>query len=152
LTPGFVTRAPDACAEEPASSAPLNAAQTSQTAQTAQPASRGQALVGLFWLVALSLLGQGLAMSFAPAVPGSVIGMLLLLLALCVIRRVPEPIAQASRTLIGLLPLFVVPAGVGVIEQSGLGLHDLAAIAVGVLVSTGVGLIAAGRIAERQVR
>jgi len=111
-----------------------------------------QTLVGLFWLVTVSLMGEGLAHFFAAPVPGSVIGLLMLLLALCAMGRIPEPIAQASRLLITLLPLLVVPAGAGLMAQSALRLNDLAAIAAAVLFSTCAGLLVAGWVAGKVPR
>ncbi|MDE2265782.1 MAG: CidA/LrgA family protein [Alphaproteobacteria bacterium] len=75
------------------------------------------ALIALF---ACQLAGTALQILFALPVPGAVIGMLLLFVALLVRRNIPAGLQLTSLTLLRYLPLLFVPAGVGVMQQFGL--------------------------------
>ncbi|TNC84341.1 MAG: hypothetical protein CSH37_11295 [Thalassolituus sp.] len=73
-------------------------------------------LVLLFFLIAGNLLQS----SFALPIPGSIIGMLLLLVFLMIRGRTPESLSQISKTLSPLLPLFIIPVSVGIVTQKEL--------------------------------
>ncbi|MEC8442681.1 MAG: CidA/LrgA family protein [Pseudomonadota bacterium] len=90
-------------------------------------------LILLFFLVAGTLL----QLEYVLPVPGSIIGMLLLLMFLMLRGRTPEPLAQISRTLSPLLPLFIIPVSVGIITQKSL----LADNGVALLVILAISLI-----------
>lgn len=53
-------------------------------------------------------------------IPGSIIGMLLLLVFLMIRGRTPESLSQISKTLSPLLPLFIIPVSVGIVTQKEL--------------------------------
>lgn len=98
-----------------------------------------QAIQGLTWLLAMQSLGELLSRGFHLPIPGPVIGMLLLLLAL----RWPKvrlPVASCAGFLLSHLSLLFVPVGVGVMTHLGLlaqyGVRMLAVI----VLSTWVGL------------
>lgn len=104
----------------------------------------------LLVLLGSELLGEGLrALTHAP-VPGPVIGMMLLALALVATRRRrAHPHASArladldrvARALITNMGLLFVPAGVGVIAQAGLVRAQLLPIVAGLVGSTVIGLV-----------
>lgn len=71
-------------------------------------------LGGAAILVICELLGRGIAALLPIAVPGSVIGMLLLLLGLMIYGRVPRGLAVVSEQLLRILVLIFLPAAVGI--------------------------------------
>jgi holin-like protein len=93
-------------------------------------------VLGLLWIVLCLVVGESIAAWTGLPVPGSVLGMALMLAGLCCIGRVPECIDDAAGQLIRLLPLFVIPAGVSVMAHIGMLRADLPAIAGAVVLST----------------
>ena len=97
------------------------------------------------------LAGEALARGTGLPVPGPVVGMALLLVVLALRDRLrpllPRPMTgdgleRAGRGLLSHLALLFVPAGVGVIQNLGvLGAHGLA-LAVALLVSTILAMLA----------
>ena len=77
-------------------------------------------LKGLIVLLGFFLLGEGAAALFGLPIPGSVLGMLLLFIALVLFRRVPESLRLSAHALLPYLPLFIVPASVGILNFSEL--------------------------------
>ena len=75
-------------------------------------------LLGFTVLCAFALIGQAIADGLRLPIPGSVIGMVLLLVALMIrvphLERIVRPSAE---TLLSLIPLLLVPLAAGVIEQ-----------------------------------
>jgi holin-like protein len=69
---------------------------------------------GLCLLLVYQLAGEILVLYFDLAIPGPVIGMLLLLFTLMIARRVPADADATAHALLGHLSLLFVPAGVGV--------------------------------------
>jgi holin-like protein len=106
-------------------------------------------MLGLLWIVLCLVVGEGIAAWTRLPVPGSVLGMALMLAGLCCIGRVPECIDAAAGHLIRLLPLFVIPAGVSVMAHIGMLRADLPTIAVAVLLSTLAALGLTGWLASR---
>jgi putative effector of murein hydrolase LrgA (UPF0299 family) len=106
-------------------------------------------MLGLAWIVLCLVVGEGIAAWTGLPVPGSVLGMALLLAGLCCIGRVPDCIDCAAGQLIRLLPLFVIPAGVSVMAHIGMLHADLPAIAVAVVLSTLAALALTGWLASR---
>lgn len=93
-------------------------------------------LRGFGWLLLCQSLGELAARAASLALPGPVIGMLVLLAALQ-LPFVREPVAAAADALLAHLSLLFVPVGVGVIVHWALvaqyGLRLLAVIAVSTL-------------------
>lgn len=77
-------------------------------------------------------------------VPGTVIGILLLLAALVAIGRVPAPLAKTAELALSHLNLLYIPAAVGVVAYTSLLGKDAVAIAVALVVSAFVGMMVAG--------
>ena len=96
-------------------------------------------LRGMAWLLVFQSIGELLARGLALPLPGPVIGMLLLLLALR-LPAVREPVAACAEFLLSHLSLLFVPVGVGVMtHMSLLGEYGVRMLAV-VLLSTLAGL------------
>ncbi len=105
-------------------------------------------------LVLCQFAGEVIARWAALPIPGPVIGLVLLLLLLVVrdLRgaRGPDPELKATANgLLGNLSLLFVPAGVGVITQLDVLGRNWLPIAVAIVVSTGLGLLATGWVMHR---
>lgn len=77
-------------------------------------------------------------------VPGTVIGILILLGVIIALRRVPASLGQMSDFLLSHLNFFYIPAGVGVMIYAALLAEDLWPILVALFVSTFLAMLAAG--------
>jgi holin-like protein len=96
-------------------------------------------LRGLAWLLALQSIGELLARGLSLPLPGPVIGMILLLLALRW-TAVREPVAVCATFLLSHLSLLFVPVGVGVMTHLSLVSQYGVRILVVIVVSTVAGL------------
>ncbi|MBN56448.1 MAG: hypothetical protein CMI04_01975 [Oceanospirillaceae bacterium] len=77
-------------------------------------------MTGLLILLLFLVAGNLLQSQLDSPVPGSIIGMLLLLVFLMIRGRAPESLSQISKTLSPLLPLFIIPVSVGIVTQKEL--------------------------------
>lgn len=68
-------------------------------------------------LILCQLLGEIVARSLGLAVPGSVIGMVILFAGLCVKGDVPKELNATAKGLLSNLSLLFVPAGVGLMDS-----------------------------------
>ncbi|WGL15501.1 CidA/LrgA family protein [Microbulbifer bruguierae] len=91
---------------------------------------------GAALLVAFDLLGGALAATFSLPIPGSVFGMVLLLLALLLYGRVPEGLAQVSEQILRLLVLIFLPASVGIYFLRDLAPGDWLALVAAMVLGT----------------
>ncbi len=110
-----------------------------------------QLLTGLAWLLLCQTAGELLARLLQLPLPGPVLGMLLLLLAL----RWPlvrTPVGAVADALLAHLSLLFVPVGVGVMTHMGLlstyGLRMLVAI----VLSTWIGLVVSALVLRALLR
>jgi holin-like protein len=111
-------------------------------------------------LVGCELIGEVLRRALHLPLPGPVIGMFLLALALIVggddhAAGVADKYSQLSRTanaLIADMGLLFVPAGVGVIAEYGVLRQNWLPILVGLLVSTVLGLVVTGLVMHQVCR
>lgn len=71
-------------------------------------------LRGFTWLIVFQLLGSALHALCVPALPGPIIGLLLLFAALLYQGEVPGPVSEAASSLLRYLPLLLVPPAVGI--------------------------------------
>ncbi|WP_197463010.1 CidA/LrgA family protein [Microbulbifer thermotolerans] len=98
-----------------------------------------QWLGGAAVLLICDFAGRQISQALTLPVPGSVVGMLLLLLGLMLYGRVPRGLAVVSGQLLRLLALLFLPAAVGVFYLEGLSVNDwlalLAALVIGTLIS-----------------
>lgn len=72
---------------------------------------------GFLILFGCQLVGELLVYLLAVPIPGSVVGMVLLLLLLMLLQEVPSGLRQVSEGLLKMLPLLLVPAGVGLMTH-----------------------------------
>jgi holin-like protein len=91
---------------------------------------------GLCLLLVYQLAGELVTLYFDLAVPGPVIGMLMLLATMVVLRRVPSDMDDAAGVLLSHLSLLFVPAGVGVMVHFELIGAEWLPLLVALLAST----------------
>ncbi len=105
-------------------------------------------VVGFAILILLQVVGEVLSRSFDIPVPGNVLGMALLLAALCtgVVRL--EWVEEAAELLLSHLALFFVPAGVGVMVYFDLIAAQWLPIVTATVVSTFVVMAVTGKVAD----
>jgi len=106
------------------------------------------ALRGFGWLLLCQSAGEVVARGMGVKLPGPVIGMLLMLVALNV-RWVREPVEAAADALLAHLSLLFVPVGIGVIVHLGLLAHYGWRLAVVVVASTLLGMTATALVLRR---
>jgi holin-like protein len=106
---------------------------------------------GFFILLAFQLVGEVAARGLALPAPGPVIGLALLVVALGLYQRwrpldeealAESDLGKGARGLLAVLPLFFVPAGVGVVQYMGLLRDQGLALAAALVVSTIATLLA----------
>ncbi len=97
------------------------------------------ALRGLALLLLLQSVGEAAVRLMGWAVPGPVVGLILLLLALAA-PPLRAPVAAAAELLLGHLSLLFVPVGVGVITHLELLADQGVRLLVAIVLSTWVGL------------
>lgn len=69
-------------------------------------------------LLLLQLTGEAVAGWLDVALPGALIGMVLMLIALCILRRTPAALRRTSNGLLGHLMLLFIPSVVAVMTQT----------------------------------
>lgn len=74
-------------------------------------------IVGLLGIFIALLLGELLVAAVDAPVPGSVVGMVIMLIFLRIREEVPNDLRKAGEGLLSVLPLLLVPAGVGLMEH-----------------------------------
>ena len=97
------------------------------------------ALRGLALLLVLQAAGDGLAHALRLPVPGPVVGMVLLILALRV-ERLRASVRAIAELLLAHLSLLFVPVGVGVITHLDLLAHSGVPLLAAIVVSTWSGM------------
>jgi holin-like protein len=109
------------------------------------------ALRGFAWLLVLQSAGELLARALRLPLPGPVVGLVLLLLALR-FEAVRTPVAACADFLLAHLSLLFVPVGVGVMTHLGLlGEYGARLLAV-IVLSTWVGLAVTALLLRALVR
>lgn len=107
-------------------------------------------LVQSFWLLFFYLLGLGVSVLIGGIIPGSVLGMVLLFMALAFGWLSPEKVSRVSELLIDNMVLFFLPAAVGLITSVGLITANLTAILVAAAIST-VLIVAAVAVTQQRM-
>jgi holin-like protein len=103
-------------------------------------------------LILCQLTGEVAARAAALPVPGPVLG-LLLLLTILVLRRTPsKELRSTAGFLLRNMGLLFVPAGVGVVTQLDVLRHNIAPVAIAILVSTALGLGTTAWVMQRLTR
>jgi len=109
-------------------------------------------MIGLVVLVGLDILGKAIVRAVELPVPGSIVGMLLLL-ALVESALLPlERVRRASNFLVKHLGLFYVPAGVAIMLYTSELRSSLVAITAAALASLVAVLFVVGFVAQRYAR
>ncbi|MCV6588417.1 MAG: CidA/LrgA family protein [Marinobacterium sp.] len=106
-------------------------------------------LGGLLAILFCQLLGEILVLSLDIPVPGAVVGMLLLLIALMVQGEVATGLRTAGEGLLKYLPLMLVPSGVGLMVHLELIARDWLAIVLALVLSTVVTFVVTALLMER---
>jgi len=95
-------------------------------------------------LLLFQCLGEGVAFVLHLPIPGPVVGMLLLMVALVLLPKLQATVETAANTLLSNLSLLFVPAGVGIVVAVGSGSGHWLAILASVAVSTVLALAVTG--------
>jgi holin-like protein len=104
-------------------------------------------------LLACQLAGEVTARALGLAVPGPVVGMVLLFVVLLLrAREAPPALGATADGLLGNLGLLFVPAGVGVVLHLPLLARDWAPLSLAVLAGTLAAIAATGRLAQWLLR
>jgi holin-like protein len=110
-------------------------------------------IAGLATLLCCQLIGEALACWFSLPVPGPVIGMALLFLALLLRGgETPRDLAQSADGLLANLGLLFVPAGVGVVLYLPLLAEDWAPLSLAILAGTLAAIGVTGLLAQALLR
>lgn len=107
---------------------------------------------GIAILLACQAVGQWLAAALHIAVPGPVLGMALLAAVLATARRVPAGLAEVADGLLKAMPIFFIPAGVGVMVLSDTLRSAWLPITVALLVSTLLAILATAVVMRTTLR
>ncbi|HYR25378.1 MAG TPA: CidA/LrgA family protein [Aquabacterium sp.] len=99
---------------------------------------------GMAMLVAGQLMGEALVSVTGLPVPGSVAGMVLVLLALLYKKGHLPELRRAGSTMLLLVPLLLVPVSVGIMEQAEVLKASWWPLTVALLVSIVAGMVATG--------
>lgn len=108
-------------------------------------------LKGFIVLLVFFLAGEFIAKLFAWPVPGSIIGMLLLFALLMVRGAMPVSLKHSSDTMLPYLPLFVVPASVGIVNHLHLLQQDGLIMIIAMVVSLLLGIPLCGWLMQRML-
>jgi len=100
-------------------------------------------LQGIAWLLVFQCIGEGASQLFGWPVPGPVVGMLGLFVALRMRGRIPDALAISADGLARHLSLLFVPAGVGVMLHFGRLADEWVPIVAAILGSTVLTIAAA---------
>ena len=102
-------------------------------------------MAGIFYILLFWLIGNGLSLATGGYVSGNILGMILLFAALCLRWVRAETERPSAKFLLGVMALFFVPYGVGLMDSYRVILDNLWAIVVSGIVSTVVVLFVTGR-------
>jgi len=109
-------------------------------------------LIGLTLIFAGKLAGEVLVRLLGLPVPGPVLGMVLLLAGLVAGGGPSEGLRTAGHGLLRYLPLFFVPAGVGLVTHGERLASDWLPLLAGIVVSTLATMVVVGWLVERRAR
>lgn len=106
-------------------------------------------MLGLFYILLFWALGNGVSLLIGGYLPGSIVGMILLFVALCLRIVDAETVRPAARFLLGVMALFFVPYGVGLMVSYQVVLDNVWAIVVSGAVSTILVLLCVGWVFQK---
>lgn len=101
-------------------------------------------MLGVFYILLFWLIGNALSYLTGGYVSGNIIGMILLFGALCLRWVKADTVRPAAKFLLGIMALFFVPYGVGLMDSYTIILDNLWAIVVAGAVSTIIVLLVTG--------
>ena len=104
---------------------------------------------GSFYILLFYFLGQMLSLLIHGFIPGSVLGMILLFLALFFKLVKPENVKDVATTITKNMAVFFIPAGVGLMAYYDLLSKSIVAILVAIAGSTILTIITVAFIQER---
>lgn len=102
-------------------------------------------LKGIIVLLLCQFLGESLAKLFSLLVPGSVIGMVILLIFLIIRKSSFQSLDNAVFILLKYLPLLFIPAAMGIVTQIELISKEFWAITISLFLGTILALIFAAK-------
>ena len=105
-------------------------------------------LKGVFIILAFYMLGNLISYLIGGIIPGSVCGMILLFVALCLRIVKPESVRSVARALTQNMAVLFVPAGVGIMAQYDLIAQNWVGIMTITIVCTLLVLITTGWITQ----
>lgn len=105
---------------------------------------------GLLVLFFFQWLGEWISLTTKAPIPGPVIGMLLLLLALLLKQGVSSELQQSSHILVQHLSLLFLPAGVGIFFLSNEVIAQWPAIAMAMVAGTFISLLVSSWLVKKQ--
>ncbi|WP_458527088.1 CidA/LrgA family protein [Onishia taeanensis] len=103
-------------------------------------------IVGFIILLGCQFLGELIVRGFSIPVPGPVMGMVILLIALLINGKVPKGLRKTGEGLLNYLTLLFVPAGVGMMVHFKLIQADFWTIVITLLVSTALTLAVTAKV------
>ena len=106
-------------------------------------------IMGMSVLLGCQFLGELLSRGLAIPVPGPVLGMVVLLMALLIYGRVPDSLRSAGEGLLRYLTLLFVPAGVGLMVHFELIRADFWVLVITLVISTALTLAVTGKVLDR---
>jgi holin-like protein len=109
-------------------------------------------LYGLIILLMYLLIGEFVANLLSWPVPGSVLGMILLFITLLIKGGISTDLKTSSNGILPYLPLFIVPASVGIGNFMGIREQQGFALLTAILVSLIVGIPVCGLLAQRLIK
>jgi holin-like protein len=99
---------------------------------------------GIAILLMCQLIGVFIVEAFSVSIPGPVLGMALLAVALLIMKRIPQRLEKSADGLLSHLSLLFVPAAVGVVQQFDLIQREGIAILVALAISTTLSIAVCG--------
>lgn len=105
-------------------------------------------LASISALLVCQLVGEVIARLAHVPIPGPVIGMLLLFVALVIKGGIPAPLESTANSLLSHLSLLFVPAGVGIMVNLAILEREWLPISVSVIVSTTVTIAITGWVTQ----
>jgi holin-like protein len=106
-------------------------------------------MTGLFVLFGLYVLGVGVANWLKLQIPGSILGMVLLLLFLFVRRGELPSVRAAADPVLALIPLFLIPICVSMAMSLAIGRLSVWITILAIAVSTVLGVVVTLLVAKR---
>jgi holin-like protein len=106
-------------------------------------------IIGFIALIAFQWLGETLKTVLQLPLPGPVIGMIVLLMALMVYGQIPQGLERVSQPLLQHMSLLFIPPGVGLFFLAPDIFNQWLAILLGIFISTAVTLAITGILMQR---